>query len=50
MSLFGVAGIQIQESHYSKLEEHPPEAGGTLLEVLQEVKDFWPRSGFFGVL
>lgn len=49
MSLFGVAGTQIQESHYSKLEDYPPEAGGTLLEVSHEVKDFWLRNGFFGV-
>ncbi|HAO95012.1 MAG TPA: hypothetical protein DCQ96_03055, partial [Verrucomicrobiales bacterium] len=49
MSLLGVAGIKIQQSHYSKLGDYPPEAGGTLLEVSHEVKDFWPRSGFFGV-
>ncbi|HBM76916.1 MAG TPA: hypothetical protein DD438_02295, partial [Verrucomicrobiales bacterium] len=48
MSLLVVAGIQIQVSHYSKLEDLPPEAGGTLLEVSHEVKDFWLRHGFFG--
>ena len=48
MSLLVVAGTQIQESHYSKLEDLPPEAGGTLREVSHEVKDFWLRHEFFG--
>ena len=47
MGLFGVTGTGIQFSHYSKLGLCSQKQEGTVLEVIGEVKDFWPRSVFF---